>query len=234
MAAHSHYGLHTHACHIMNPSGGFGHGECRRGGARPRELWVFPPMDVSWILTPTRITGWSHKTMEWAQLPLASHSTLLRLEKTIINTDAGGHPGSLACFPGVGLLFSAVLQLSWGPSKPCPGQPSYSLGFFNSPRVQLSEYSLPRSSFWYCWGNGEQASRPEDPGHGLSPKGSGWEHSLATEDSIPQLSIQDQGRDFLSPRWGLLGTRIEQTKYYPNVHRLRSKILPDQRLQGLT
>lgn len=143
---HSHYELHTHACHIMNPSGGFGHGECRRGGARPDELWVFPLMDVSWILTPTRITGWSHKTMEWAQLPLASHSTLLRLKKTIINTDAGGHPGSLACFPGVGLLFSAVLQLSWGPSKPCPGQPSCSLGFFNSP--SSTEQVFPAQVFF--------------------------------------------------------------------------------------
>lgn len=50
--------------------------------------------------------------------PAAPGLTLYSAEvgKTIINTDAGGHPGSLACFPGVGLLFSAVLQLSWGPS----------------------------------------------------------------------------------------------------------------------
>lgn len=60
------------------------------------------------------------------------------------------------------------------------------------------------------------------------------EHNLATEDSAPQLSGQDQGENCLPPGWELLGTRTEQTKCYPDVPRLRSKILPDQRPQGLT
>lgn len=111
---HSHCGLHTHACHVMNPSGGFRHGGCKMG-CRPPELWVFPPMDVSWTLAPAHMTYWSHRNMEWAQLPPASNFTLLRLEKTIINKDAGGHLASLACFLGVDLLFLVVLQLSWGP-----------------------------------------------------------------------------------------------------------------------
>ena len=68
-------------------------------------------MDVSWTLAPhTDDSGLPHRTMERVQLPLVSYSALLRLEKTI-NTGAGGHPASLVCFHGVGLLSSAALQL---------------------------------------------------------------------------------------------------------------------------
>lgn len=52
--------------------------------------------------------------------------------------------------------------------------------------------------------------------------------------TVPQVSGQDQGGNCLLPRWELLGTTTEQTKYYPDLHRLRCKILPDQRLPGLT
>lgn len=38
------------------------------------------------------------------------YAALLRLEKTI-NTDAGGHAGSLVYFLDMGVLFSAALQL---------------------------------------------------------------------------------------------------------------------------
>ena len=95
-----------------------------------------------------------------------------------------------------------------------PEQPSCTLGFFNSPRVQRSKYSLPRSPLRYCGGYGEQASRLEDPEHGIGPESSSWEHSLATEDSVPQQSGHDQVRDCLPPRWGLLGTGTKQTKHY--------------------
>lgn len=76
-------GLHTHACHITNPTGGFWRGGCRRGSAKPPELWVFLPVAVLWTLAPhAHDSGQPHSTMEWASLPPASYSALLRLEKS--------------------------------------------------------------------------------------------------------------------------------------------------------
>lgn len=89
-------------------------------GVQAPELWVFPQW-VSHGLWPPHMTGWSHRTMEWAQLPpgLTLYSAEVE-ENRIINTDAGGYLASLACFLGMDLLFLAVLQLSWGPLQIIP------------------------------------------------------------------------------------------------------------------
>lgn len=115
-------GLHTHACHIMNPTGGFWYGGCRRGSAKPPELWVFLPMDISWTLPPhTHMTlagpvvPWNGPGCRWP------HILLYRGWRKQNNKRSHRWPPGLSCcFLGVGLLFSAVLRLSWGPSQPCP------------------------------------------------------------------------------------------------------------------
>lgn len=59
----------------------------------------------------------------------------------------------------------------------------------------MSKYSLPHiCSQVLCRGalEGWEASRPEDPGHGLSPDCTDWEHILGTEEPVPRLSNQDQ------------------------------------------
>lgn len=86
------------------------------------------------------------------------------------------------------------------PPSHSPVQPSCTLGFFNSPSVQLSKYYLPISAIGTV-GSGGQASRPEDLGHGLCSQSLDWEHGLPTEDSVPQLSGQDVGRGCHGTSW---------------------------------
>lgn len=73
-------------------------------------MWVLPLMDASWTLAPHTddwLVPWNHGMGPAAP---GLYAALLRLEKTI-NTDAGGHAGSLVYFLDMGVLFSAALQL---------------------------------------------------------------------------------------------------------------------------
>lgn len=94
---------------------------------------------------------------------------------------------SLACFLGVGLLFSVVLLFSWGPSQPCPWVAFSHAGLFQQPQSSAEQGLLAPHLLARTIAGGGQASRPGVPGRGLHPRSLDWEHSLATEDSIPQL-----------------------------------------------